>query len=300
MNENNFVDELLKHILEGVKIPKVQVERAINPILSLFIESVLEKYFENSIDYTGGFRLISPEFPLKKENNQSTNIDFLLVNASKKILVFFELKTDAASLDNEQIERYIKTKAKISTSSCQLLKDDLVLIHKASKGQKYQYIISKFDSVMVNYNEISNSIIVYLVPSAIVDKTKEHMGIDFVLSYNDLPENIDHKFAEHWISIRKNLLQLDNQFTGTIHSGTSTLPLQQIVQNIKRYLIGSKSSIQPDYFQIGIKGVGIRPNYQVSFDDGSVKTFRFSGIPHSTPIFKQNNLSKEFLWDEFK
>lgn len=298
MYENNFVDELLKHILEGVKIPKVQVERAINPILSLFIESFLEKYFENSA-YAGKYKLISPEFPLKKDNNQSTNIDFLLINTSKKILVFFELKTDSASLDHEQIERYLETKAKISASSCKLLKDDLEKIDKASKGQKYQFIISKFDTVMDNCNEISNSIIVYLVPSAIVDKTKKHKGIDFVMSYNDLPENIDHRYSAQWIVIRKNLMQLDHQFKGTIYSRTTTDPFQQIVQNIRNYIKDSKLGIQPVGFQVGTQGAGSKPNYQVRFDDDSIKTFRFSGIPHSIPYFTQTNLSEEFVWDDF-
>ena len=64
----------MKHILEGTKIPKVQVERAINPILSLFLESILEKYLSRP---SNSIKLISPEFPLKKEiNNQSTNVDF--------------------------------------------------------------------------------------------------------------------------------------------------------------------------------------------------------------------------------
>jgi hypothetical protein len=71
MKETEFINELMRHIIDGVNIPKVQVERAVTPVLSLFIESILNKYFENNDEYSGEYKLISPEFPLKKDNNQS-------------------------------------------------------------------------------------------------------------------------------------------------------------------------------------------------------------------------------------
>lgn len=108
MSNDGFVNDLMKHIIEGVNIPKVQVERALSPILSLYIESILTSYFNGNSEYSGSYEMISPEFPLKKENNQSTNIDYLLINRSKKTLVFFELKTDIGSFDVDQKIRYIE------------------------------------------------------------------------------------------------------------------------------------------------------------------------------------------------
>lgn len=299
MKETEFIDELMCHILEGVNIPKVQVERAINPILSLFIESILNKYFENNDDYSGEYQLISPEFPLKKDNNQSTNIDYLLVNNSKKVLVFFELKTDVGSLNMEQMNKYLEYKEKISELSAVVLKYDLDKIHHASKGSKYSYIISHFDSVVKAANDIRNAIIIYLVPNAIMDQVAENEGIDFSLSYNDLPKIIDHKFQDYWFVIRKNLIQLDNHFKRNSILKLNENPLEVIVRNIKEHLSFQGNNVQPRSFQTGIKGKSNMPNYQVNFEDGSIKTFRFNGTPRSEPFFNPKNLSTEYLWDKF-
>lgn len=300
MKELEFIDELMSHILEGANIPKVQVERAIGPILSMFIEGVLNKYFENHKDYSGDYKLISPEFPLKKDNNQSTNIDYLLVNKSRKILVFFELKTDIGSIGGEQMNIYIDFKKRIAEKSCRILREDLENISIASKGSKYEYIITHFDSVIGGDTDIHKSIIVYLVPFAKVDKVKEESEVDFVLAFNDLPAIIDHKFAQYWSIIRKNLLKIDDHFQKINFKKSSDIPMIAIIRNIKTYLVQSKNKLQPISFQIGIMGEGVTPNYQVKFEDNSIKTFRFSGKPHSVSIFKPNNLSHEYLWIDYK
>ena len=36
-----FFEALMDHIMEGVMIPKVQIERAVGPILSMFLADVL-------------------------------------------------------------------------------------------------------------------------------------------------------------------------------------------------------------------------------------------------------------------
>ena len=42
MNERTtFIRQLMSHILEGVRIPKLQVERAVGPVLGFFLEDVL-------------------------------------------------------------------------------------------------------------------------------------------------------------------------------------------------------------------------------------------------------------------
>ena len=41
MNERTtFIRQLMSHILEGVRIPKLQVERAVGPVLGFFLEDV--------------------------------------------------------------------------------------------------------------------------------------------------------------------------------------------------------------------------------------------------------------------
>lgn len=301
MSQDDFVNDLMKHIIEGVKIPKVQVERAINPILSLFIENVLDKYFENNNNYSGSFKLVSPEFPLKKENNQSTNIDYLLVNNSKQLLVFFELKTDISSLDIEQMHRYLEYKRIISDRTALILKANLSQISNASsKSSKYNYIVSRFDSAIKNAEKIKNVIIIYLVPKAIKDQIKEKGIIDFVLNYGDLPKDIDHKYSNYWKDVRNNLLDLDNFFKTKPIRNNTVDPLEVIVNNIKKYVGSSLAEMLPVSVRLGIKGDGFSPNYQVKFKDGSVKTFRYSGKPHNVKEFNPNNLGVEYLWEDIK
>jgi hypothetical protein len=72
--EDSFLEVLMRHIMDQVKIPKVQVERVIGPILGMFIAKVLSAKLNDRME------MICAEFPLRKapESNQSTNIDWLL------------------------------------------------------------------------------------------------------------------------------------------------------------------------------------------------------------------------------
>lgn len=98
-----FLDELLKHIVgEGRKVPKFQVERAVGPIIDFFIEDIASALFDG--DHVVK---LAAEFPLKMQNFQSTNIDWLIYNGAREELVFFELKTDPSSLNPTQMERYV-------------------------------------------------------------------------------------------------------------------------------------------------------------------------------------------------
>lgn len=301
MSNDGFVNDLMKHIIEGVKIPKVQVERAISPILSLYIESILTSYFNSNSEYSGSYELISPEFPLKKENNQSTNIDYLLINNSKKILVFFELKTDIDSFKDKQTDKYVEFKKMILDSSASILRKNLDEIRSgSSKSSKYDYLISRFDSAVKSAKDIKKTIILYLVPRAIKDQIKEKGKIDFVLDYNDLPKSIEHKYSNYWRDVRSNLLILDDIFKHKIINNLSVNSLKVIVGNIKKYLLGSNSMLQPIYIRLGILGDGKKPNYQVKFDDGSVKTFRFSGKPHNVKEFKDRNLGVKHCWVDIR
>jgi hypothetical protein len=213
INFSDFFNELMSHILDGLNIPKVQVERAINPIISLFIESIVEEYFQTNPKFSGKYKLVSPEFPLKKENNQSTNIDYLLVNNIKNILVFFELKSDVGSIDFEQLQRYTYFKNKINNDSAIILKENLVKIKKASsKAYKYKYILTNFEKEITNPNNLRNVIILYLVPDAKKASLLKNNTIDFVLNYSDLPNLTNHRYSDYWTIIRSNLLKLDTYF----------------------------------------------------------------------------------------
>ncbi len=68
MQKTKFINDLMECIIEGINIPKVQVERVITPILGMFLESILNRVFAEHPKFSGSYTLVSPEFPLKKEN----------------------------------------------------------------------------------------------------------------------------------------------------------------------------------------------------------------------------------------
>ena len=94
-----FIEKLMAQITRLTMIPKVQVERAIAPILGLFIAELLSTKWSKQVV------MICEEFPLRKaqvkgiRTYQSTNIDWLLYIASDDQLVFLELKTAYTSFD---------------------------------------------------------------------------------------------------------------------------------------------------------------------------------------------------------
>lgn len=59
-SEKRFVEALMKGVLDGAMVPKLQVERALAPIMGFFIEVVLSEKLDSDI------LMLSPEFPLKK------------------------------------------------------------------------------------------------------------------------------------------------------------------------------------------------------------------------------------------
>lgn len=102
-NEACFWAELVSHLIEeGQSTPKLQLERAIGPLLGFFIEEVV------SVIQDGRTIIkLMPEFPLRKGDSfQSTNIDWLLYDKDKNEIIFLELKTSRSSFSSEQMETY--------------------------------------------------------------------------------------------------------------------------------------------------------------------------------------------------
>src|SRR5438309_2135022 len=104
----------MDHILEGAMIPKVQIERVVGPILSMFLADVLTETLRDDPVLSGQLTLIGPEFPLKKSvGNDSTNVDWLLLNQSRSQLLLVELKTSDTSFKQVQIDSYRAAQAAI-------------------------------------------------------------------------------------------------------------------------------------------------------------------------------------------
>jgi hypothetical protein len=204
-----FLDALLKNILDGRMIPKYQVERAISPLLGIFLPDILTEKLKSK----NKIEMICAEFPLKKpENNQSTNIDWLMYDEDRDELIFFEMKTSDSSYKQEQFDIYDSI---INKSSFSFLINGLEDIWGVSlEHGKYSKIIEDTKKFKDKITNCKNARIVYLVPKIIKVKLIRDFGQEHnvtVLSFSDLPETLPlSEFASEWKVIRKAIQEINN------------------------------------------------------------------------------------------
>ncbi|MBV5328998.1 MAG: hypothetical protein JZU65_15450 [Chlorobium sp.] len=158
------INKLLERIIEYNDLPKFQVERAISPILSFYIGRILSKNNEE-------LELVSPEYPLKNDNNQSTNIDYLIINKTKNCILLVELKTNFRASTKSVLEhqsKYEEIIEKIYKNTAAFLVEDIEKIYSGTnEKEKYHYL--KEQAKRVN-KDIRHGEIVYLVPKTIKSK----------------------------------------------------------------------------------------------------------------------------------
>jgi len=209
---DNFIEKLMAHILEGTRIPKVQIERAVGPILGFFIDRVLSA--------TLGQKIVTlcPEFPIRKgrldgtEDTQSTNIDWLLYNETKKELILLELKTCDTSFRPSQKDTYTVIQNLISSEKAGFLIEDIEKIRsKSQEYGKYDFVLEKLSQHKQSITECNVAQIIYLMPeSSIFPQDASSKNQTQILSFNSLSEEIDSSFAEYWKIIRSHLINLDS------------------------------------------------------------------------------------------
>jgi hypothetical protein len=206
----SFIGAMMDHIMEGMMIPKVQIERVVGPILSMFLEDVLTETLRQDPLMSGRLTMICPEFPFKKDGSrQSTNIDWLMYNPDRRQLVFLELKTADSSVDLEQSAIYHARQTEVRRAGGSFLIEDLKELRDASgEHGKYSYIIDK--KVAPNAAAIAacrDAVILYLVPRSAERKLQGHA--DKLLTFSMLSDSIPGPFAEEWKTIREHLCVLD-------------------------------------------------------------------------------------------
>jgi hypothetical protein len=201
----SFVETLMDHIMEAAMIPKVQIERAISPILSIFLADVLTETFWDDPKLSGYLAMICPEFPLKKPGNrQSSNIDWLMYNKDRKQLLFVELKTSDSSVGANQNAIYRGKQKIVNDEGGSFLIEDLEQLKGASKENgKYLYLLEKVSEFKNDVSECHDTKIIYLVPKSAQHKMKGYA--DKVLTFGMLSNSITGPFAIEWTVIRSHL-----------------------------------------------------------------------------------------------
>lgn len=180
-NDEAFWSALLEKLIEnGRRIPKVQVERAVGPILGFFLDHAISHLLGSKVV------TLAAEFPLKKPgNSQSTNIDWLMYDQHKGELVLLELKTESGSFRSEQFEIYLA----LANEECPWarMKKDFRAIRDVSVHRgKYEYVEKEIEKVVDACTDIEQAQvrILYLAPKstagsfrrALDQFTKEHPG----------------------------------------------------------------------------------------------------------------------------
>jgi hypothetical protein len=215
MNTNtntDFIEALMTHILEGTLIPKVQIERAVGPILGFFIDRVLSATLNQKIV------TLCPEFPIRKgrldgtEDTQSTNIDWLLYNETKNELILLELKTCDTSFRASQKDTYTTIQNLISSENAGFLIEDIEKIKsKSQEYGKYDFVLEKLTKYKQAITECNVAQIIYLMPeSSKIPQDDSAKNQTHRYSFKDLSEEITHPYAEYWKIIRNHLIDLDS------------------------------------------------------------------------------------------
>lgn len=170
--ELDYLTEVFSRLITYKAFPKYQFERRIDAFLSGFLPEVLERLLGGSVSD------VVPEFPLKKPGtNMSTNVDHVLYqrnDAGPDRWLFFELKTDMASVSNSQLLTY----SHYAGLGMRRLMQDVLQIQGASQHSvKYAKLLARFSDLDLD----SPFTVVYLSPVRVsgVEQSDAFMSLTF-------------------------------------------------------------------------------------------------------------------------
>lgn len=219
---DDFFSRLVDHLQDCTMIPRVQVERAVGPILGLFLAEVLSETFRDDEQLSGGFTMVCPEFPLRKaDNNESKSVDWLMVNNARRCLVLVELKTADSSGDALQSATYRTVQAEVRKQGGGFLVDDVVRIRDASNEHgKYRFILDeKIAPHVADIRACRDAFILYIAPRTMGGKLQGYG--DRIINFSSLAATVPGPDAEHWQTLHGMLRGLDDVSRTTRNRGAS-------------------------------------------------------------------------------
>lgn len=153
-----YFKEILMNLTTWKRLPKYEFERRFDALFAPFITEVLSTHLNGKVT------IITPEFPLKQEDSNRTNCaDYLCMISygdASPLWLLVELKTDSDSMSQDQIECYLRAKAK---GFQQLLSDLKAVAEVSNSREKYAKLLASLadlpDSDIVE--------IVYISPSGV-------------------------------------------------------------------------------------------------------------------------------------
>jgi hypothetical protein len=202
---NEFLSKVIGLLEENKRFPKYQMERRFDIFINLFLPNIIQWKFGK--DYIIDF--IIPELPIKKEgNNQSTNLDYLVVCKTQKKAFLVELKTDPNSCKLKQLEIYIEAQA---SGLIQIIKDIKIIYNSPNNHYqgKYEYLLSLLSPEKIDQNLKLE--LIYILPELGLQKLLKKSDalkkkVHFITLEILSTIQISGQFQEEWDIIRKSKL----------------------------------------------------------------------------------------------
>jgi hypothetical protein len=186
----NSIRVIIERLISNKECPKFQFERAAETLLSPLIEEWLPEKVGYGIEY------VTNEFPVKKRNNnQSTNSDFLYITENRGCLLV-ELKTDRSSYNDKQYATYLNA----TDYGWKKLYSDITKIQGGStKKSKYTHLLKKISQF--NIDEDVPVEVVFITPH---EQRPRNLPTSFCwFSLKDMFENFESKkHHELWLHVK--------------------------------------------------------------------------------------------------
>ena len=195
----DFLRDLMASMACNKALPKYQFERRVDAMLALFLPRIFSELLSWNVS------TVVPEFPIKSlDNNQTTNVDCLFFreeNLSSDISpawIFFELKTDSASLSQGQLTTYLDAQKR----GMKALRTELNEVYRATRHRrKYAELFHRIDQYPVD----APIEIVYLIPNQ--RRLPASEGIHLI-TFQELEKITVSDYSEAWNLFKETILPL--------------------------------------------------------------------------------------------
>jgi hypothetical protein len=201
MNLDESLDLVITRLSNNRNFPKYQFERSIDGFISLFIEEYL------CLHYGADVRYIAAEFPIKKtDNNQSTNVDYLLYrHGLEPAWLFVELKTDHNSMRDNQLTAYDSFRnVRMRTLLAQISTN---IMPGSRQKKKYHYLLDTIAKSQPTVDVDAPIIAIYITACPLPVKTKiKYHNIEWVELSQFTAKLRTSKHPELWKHVNKLLM----------------------------------------------------------------------------------------------
>jgi len=280
-----FIQEFLQVILKNMRLPKQRME--------LVVQTLIQTYLKL---YGGDVKFIASEFPMKHVDDfQSDSIDLILYHTRLKTLYLVELKTSETTFNAEQYEKYLEwerdfnQQIQSSPDIWGYMYDRLqVLREKSTHSKKYHELQIQIMNYNSQENEVAEVCLLYIVPEKLISRQLFQASNTKILTFRGIAEKFE--LPEFVADFLRDIDHLNNSdVKDELHI------CHMIYQNLITYSF--ESGKIPHRVQYSTSQN--KPNYSVSFIDGSHVNFRLSGRPHTFPdLFNQAKMRQWVSWTD--